>query len=109
MKNFTKDVVESRGVLYTRMESAGWVVKRGSVHVVPKGYRTILGDDYFQQFGLKLTQTTRFGGKQILQIDGDPSTIVDPIKQEIAKEFPGLCNRIGKSKSHVVRSKFHRK
>ena len=76
LRSFTKDVVESRGVLYTRMEFAGWVVKRGSVHVVPKGYRTILGDNYFQQFGLKLTQTSRSGGKQILQIEGDPSTVV---------------------------------
>ena len=26
LRSFTKDVVQSRGVLYTRMESAGWVV-----------------------------------------------------------------------------------
>ena len=47
LRSFTKDVVQSRGVLYSRMESAGWVVKRGSAHVVPKSYRTILGDNYF--------------------------------------------------------------
>ena len=36
LRSFTKDVVQSRDVLYTRMESAGWVVKRRRVHVVQK-------------------------------------------------------------------------
>ena len=56
----------------------------------------------FDQLGLAVTQSTFLKGNSI-------NNIASPkFKEQIAKTFPGLVSGIGRSKSHVAKSKFHK-
>ena len=63
LKSFRKDGVESTCILYSRMESAEWIVDNGRDHVSPRGFWANLGDDYFDAFGLWLKQHAKMVGE----------------------------------------------
>ena len=66
------------------------------------GHRPLLGRDLFPALGLSIQQSNN--QKTVNQVDREYC----PIKKQIATDFPDLISRIGKSKLHTVRSKFHR-
>ena len=56
----------------------------------------------FDQLGLAVTHSTFLKGNSI-------NNIASPeFKEQIAKTFPGLVSRIGGSKTHVAKSKYHK-
>ena len=56
----------------------------------------------FDQLGLAVTQSTLQKGNSVNNIASSE------FKEQIATKFPGLVSRIGRSKSHVAKSKFHK-
>ena len=66
------------------------------------GHRPLLCRDLFPALGLSIQQSNN--QKTVNQVDQEYC----PIKKQIATDFPDLISRIGKSKVHTVRSKFHR-
>ena len=66
------------------------------------GHRPLLRRDLFPALGLSIQQSNN--QKTVNQVDHEYC----PIKKQIATDFPNLISRIGKSKMHRVRSKFHR-
>ena len=71
------------------------------IQVVTDGHRPLLGRDLFPALGLSIQQSNN--QKTVIQVDHEYC----PIKKQIATDFPDLISRIGKSKVHTVRSKFH--
>ena len=66
------------------------------------GHRSLLDRDLLPALGLSIQQSNN--QKTVNQVDQEYC----PIKKQIATDFPDLISRIGKSKVHMVRSKFHR-
>ena len=58
--------------------------------------------DLFDQLGLAVTQSTSQKCKFVNKISSPE------FKELIAKTFPELISRIGRSKNHVTKSKFHK-
>ena len=57
----------------------------------------------FEQLGLAVTQSTSHKGNRVNNISSSPE-----FKAQIAKSFPELMSRIGRSKNDVAKSKFHK-
>ena len=66
------------------------------------GHRSLLRRDLFPILELSIQQSNN--QKTVNQVDQEHC----PIKKQIATDFIDLISRIGKSKVHTVRSKFHR-
>ena len=73
--------------------------------VVDDGHKNIIGRDLFATLGLAVVQQQPETGKCLYNIDNS----VCKIKETIATQFPHLVSRIGLSKTHVAKSKFHQK
>ena len=57
----------------------------------------------FDQLGLAVTQSTSHKGDRVNNISSSQE-----FKEQIAKTFPELISRIGRSKNHVAKSQFHK-
>ena len=79
-----------------------WYANPIEIQVVTDAHRPLLGRDLFPALGLSIQQSNN--QKTVNQVDQEYC----PIKKQIATDFPDLISRIGKSKVHTVRSKFHR-
>ena len=77
-------------------------IQKAKITVVADGFRPILGRDLFDQLGITVSQKL-FLNTEVNNI-GQPCAI----KRSLAKEFPELISRIGKSKNHTFNSKFHK-
>ena len=100
LKSFSNDIVQPLGTLKTPVKSNDWSIEKAKITVVADGFRPILGRDLFDQLGITISQ------KPCPQTEVNN---IDPpcaIKKSLAKEFPDLISRIGKSKNHTVNSKF---
>ena len=102
LKSFSNDLVQSLGTLKTPVKCNDWNIQKAKITVVADGFRPILGRDLFDQLGItiSLKSCPKTGVNNIDQ----PCAI----KRSLAKEFPDLISRIGKSKNHTVNSKFHK-
>ena len=102
LKTFSNEPILTLGILQTSIQSNNWYANPIEIQVVTDGHRPLLGRDLFPALGLSIqqsnTQTT------INQVEQEYC----PIKKQIAIDFPDLISRTGKSKVHMVRSKFHR-
>ena len=70
--------------------------------MVADGFRPILGRDLFDPWSITISQ------KPCSNIEINNIETPCAIKKSLAKEFPVLISRIGKSKNHTVSSKNHR-
>ena len=103
LKSFSNDIVETLGTLKTPVRCNDWkTVKKAKITVIGDGFRPILGRDFFDQLGITFSQ------KPCPNIEINNIETPCPIKKSLAKEFPELISRIGKSNHHTVNSKFHR-
>ena len=102
LKSFLNDIVQPLGTLKTPVKCNDWYISKARITVVPDGFRPILGRDLFDQLGITITQKPC----PKIEVNNVDQTCV--IKKSLAKEFPELISRIGKSKNHTVNSKFHR-
>ena len=102
LKNFSNEPIQTLGILQTSIRSNNWYANPVETQVVTNGHRPLLGRDLFRALGLSIQQSNN--SKTVNQVDQEYC----PIKKQIATDFPDLISRIGKSKVHTVRSKFHR-
>ena len=84
------------------MRSNNWYANPIEIQVVMDGHRSLLGRDLFPALGLSIQQCN--SPKTVNQVEHEQG----PIKKQIATDFPDLISRIGKSKLHTFRSKFHK-
>ena len=101
-KSFSNDIVETLGKLKTSVRCNKWKIQIAKITVVADGFRPILGRDLFDQLGITISQ------KPCPNIE--INNVENPCakKKSLAKEFPELVSRNGKSKHHTVNSKFQR-
>ena len=102
LKTFSNEPIHTLGILHTSIQSNNWYANPIEIQVVTDGHRPLLDRDLFSALGLSIQQSnnqTTFN-----QVEQEYC----PIKNQIAIDFPDLISRIGKSKVHMVRSKFHR-
>ena len=102
LKSFSNDIVQSLGTFKTPVRCNDWKIQKAKITVVADGFRPILGRDLFDQLGITKSQKP-CPNTEVNNID-QPCAI----KRSLAKEFPDLISRIGKSKNHTVNSKFHK-
>ena len=102
LKSFSHDIVKTLGTLKTPVRCSDWKIQKAEVTVVADGFRPILGRDLFDQLGIIISQ------KLCPNIEVNNIDQPCAIKRSLAKEFPDLISRIGKSKNHAVNSKFHK-
>ena len=102
MKTFSNEPIHRLGILQTSIQSNNWYANPIEIQVVTDGHRPLLGRDLFPVLGLSIQQSDN--QTTINQVEQEYC----PIKKQIATDFPDLISRIGKSKVHIVRSKFHK-
>ena len=102
LKTFSNEPIQSLGILHTSIQSNNWYANPIEIQVVTDGHRPLLGRDLFSALGFSIQQSNN--QTTINRVEKE----YRPIKKEIAIDFPDLISRIGKSKVHMVRSKFHR-
>ena len=82
-----------------------WTCKEAHLTFVEDEHKIIIGGDPFASLGRAIVHQHPENGKCINSINN--STF--KIKDTIAIQFPNLVSRIGFSKTHVAKSKFHQK
>ena len=102
LKTFSNEPIHTLGTLQTSIQSNNWYANPIEIQVVTDGHSPLLGRDLFSVLGLSIQQSDN--QKTINQVEQEYC----PIKTQIASDFPDLISRIGKSKIHIVRSKFHK-
>ena len=101
LRTFSKEPIQVEGKIQVPITSKGWVCDSATFTVVADGLKSLIGRDLFDQLGLAVTQSLFLKGNRV-------NNIASPeFKEQIAKTFPGLVSRIGRSESHVAKSKFH--
>ena len=98
LKTFSNEPIHTLGIL----QSNNWYANPIEIQVVTDGHRPLLGRDLFPALGLSIQQSNN--QTTINQVEQEYC----PIKKQIAIDFPDLISRIGRSKVHIARSKFHR-
>ena len=102
LKYFSNDIVETYGTLKTPVRFNIWKIQKTKITVVADGCRPILGRDLFDKLRITISQKP-YPNVEINNIETPCA-----IKKSLAKKFPELISRIGKSKHHTVISKFHK-
>ena len=94
--------IKTLGTLKTPVRCNDWKIQKAKIMVVADGFRPILGRNLFDQIGKIISQ------KPCPNVEVNNIDQTCAIKRSLAKEFPDLISRIGKSKHHTVNSKFHK-
>ena len=102
LKSFSNDIVKPLSALKTPVRCNDWKIQKAKITVVADGFRPILGRDLFDQLGIIISQKPC----PIVEVNNIDQTCA--IIRSLAKKFPELISRIGKSKHHTVNSKFHK-
>ena len=105
LKTFSNEPIKVLGHLETTITYNHWKDKAALFTVVEDGHRNIIGTDLFTTLGLAVVQQQPDNGKCVNNIN----TSTCKNKKTIATQFPHLVSRIGLSKTHVAKSKFHQK
>ena len=106
LKTFSNDPIKVLGHLETTVAYNNWTDGKAIVTVVEDGHKIIIGRDVFPSLGLAVVQQHHSEtGKCVNNINN----FACKIKETIAAQFPHLVSGIGWSKTHVAKSKFHRK
>ena len=102
LRIFSNEHIQVEGKIQAPKTSKGWACDSATFTVVADGLKSLIGCDLFDQLGLAVTQSTFLKGNRV-------NNIASPeFKEQIAKSSPGLVSSIGRSKSHVAKSKFHK-
>ena len=102
LRNFSNEPIQVLGKIQAPVTSKGRLCDTATFTIVADSWKTLIGRDLFNQLGLAVTQSTLLKGNGV-------NNLASPeFKEQIAKKFPGLVSRIGRSKSHVAKSKFHK-
>ena len=102
LKTFSNEPIHTVGIIQSSNQSGNWHANPIEIQVMADGHRSLLGRDWFPALGLSIQQSNN--QMIINQVEQEYC----PIKKQIAIDFPDIISRIGKSKVHIVRSKFHK-
>ena len=116
LKSFSNDIVEKLGDLKTPFSCNDlflryfnnlvamiyWNFPKTNTTVVEDGFEPIFGCDLFDQLRITISQ------KSCPKHEVNKTEIPCAIKQSLAKEFPEIISRIGKSKNQTANSKILR-
>ena len=81
-----------------------WIEREANLTVVEDGHKIIIGKDVSANLGLAVVQQQQPDkDKGVNNINNS----ICKIKETITAQFPHLVSRIGLSKLHVAKSKFH--
>ena len=105
MTTFSNEPIKVIDYLETTVIYNQWQDKSAMLTVVDDGHKHIIGRDLFTTLGLAVVQQQPENGKCVYNINNSTCKI----KESIATQFPHLVPRIGLSKTHVAKSKFHQK
>ena len=106
IKIFSNKLIEVIGHVDTTVIYDNWTCKDARLTIVVGGHKIIIGRDHFNSLGLAILQQQQpENGKCVNNIDNSTCNI----KKTIAAQFPHLVLRIGLSKTHVAKSKFHQR
>ena len=84
------------------VESNGWRIEDAEFVVVRDGLKPLIGRDLFENLAVSITQSLCSVESSMV----NNITPQCPFKTHIANQFPQLFSRIGRSKFHIVKSKF---
>ena len=102
LRTFSNETIQVEGKIQAPITIKGWACDSAIFTVVADGLKSLIGRDLFDQLGIAVTQSTFLEGNHVNNISSPE------FKEQIAKTFPVLISRIGRSKSHVAKSKFHK-
>ena len=105
LKTFSNEPIKIIGHLETTVIYNQWTDTSAMLTVVDDGHKNIIGRDLFTTLGLAVVQQQPETGKCVYNINNSTCKI----QETIATQFPYLVSRIGLSKTHVAKSKFHLK
>ena len=106
LKTFSNHPIKFLGHLETTVAYKNWTDRKAILTVVGDGHKIIIGRDLFPSLSLAVVQQHQSEtGKCINNINNFECKI----KETIAAQFPLLVSRIGLSKTHIAKSKFHQK
>ena len=102
LKTFASEPINVMGMIQAPIASNGWRIEDAEFVVVGDGLKPLIGRDLFDALGISVTQTPNSNeGSMVNAI-----TSQCPFKTRIAKQFPQLFSRAGRSKIYIVKSKF---
>ena len=106
IKTISNEPIKVLGHLETTVAYNNWIDREAIITVVEDGHKIIIGRDLFPSLGLAVVQQQQSENVKCVNIINNP---LCRIKETIAAQLPHLVSRIGLSKTHVVKSKFHQK
>ena len=104
LKTFANEPINVEGMIQAPIASKAWRTEDAEFVVVRDGLKPLIGRDLFDALGISVTQTPNSNEGSMF----NGITPQCPFKTRIAKQFPQLISRIGRSKIHIVKSKFHK-
>ena len=104
-KTFSNELIKLHCQIATKVVYNYWICEDACLTVVEDGHKLIIGRDIFSSLGLAVVQQQAKRSKCVNNIDNS----ICSVKQTIVSQFPNLTLRIGLSKTHVIKSKFHQK
>ena len=104
LKTFANEPINVMGMMQAPIARKGWRTEDAEFVVVRDELKPLIVRDLFDALGVSVTQTPNSNeGSMVNAI-----TPQCPFKTRIAKQFPQLISRIGRSKIHIVKSKFRK-
>ena len=91
------------GMMQTPEEKNGWRIEDAEFVVFRDGLKPLIGRDLFEVLKISITQTLCSDEGSMVNI----ITTQCQFKTRIANQIPQLISRTGRSKVHIVKSKFH--
>ena len=103
LRTFSNEPIQVEGKIQSPITSNGWTCDSATFTVVADGLKSLIGRHLSDQLGLAVTQSTSHKGNRVNNIPASPE-----FKEKIAKTFPELISRIGRSRNHVAKSKIYK-
>ena len=104
LKIFANEAIPVIGLMQAPIESNGWRIEDAVFVVVKDGLKPLIRRDLFEALGISIIRTLSSNEGSMV------NTIITqcPFKTRIANQFPQPISSIGRSKIHIVKSKFHK-
>ena len=93
-KEFFEWTTKDARNLNSTIESKNWRTINAHFVIVENGLRPLMGRDLFEALGIYIKQ------QQAANRTVNCINTLNPVKHQIAEEFPGFNKRIGKPKNH---------
>ena len=101
LRIFSNETIQVEKKIKSPITSKSWTCDSATFTVVADGQKSLIGRDFFDRPGLAVTQSKS-------QKVNDINISAPQFKEQIAKTFPELISRIGRSKNQVEKSKFRK-